>query len=56
MRRWTSEPEKKQWEVVDVDSATVFIAASEESRDAFIDAIELVGHRVIVKELKERKS
>ena len=42
---------KLAWEVVDVDLAEVYHAANPEERDAFREAVELVNHRVIVKEV-----
>lgn len=44
--------EKKiSWEVIDVELAHVFQCDTAEGRDAFQNAIELVGHRAIVKEV-----
>lgn len=40
-----------RWDVVDVDLAYAFYADSQESRDAYIKAIELMRHRFIVREV-----
>lgn len=40
------------WEVVDVDLAFAFQAYTPEQRDDLKAGIELVGHRVIVKEFQ----
>ena len=46
------EPLKRsQWEVVDVDEPHVFLCETKEGRDAFVNAIELMGHRANVKEV-----
>lgn len=39
------------WDVIDVDLAHVFQAETIAGRDAFVSAIELMGHRVFVKEI-----
>lgn len=43
---------KTMFEVIDVECAFVFYAETAASRDAFKDAVELVGHRCIVREVK----
>jgi len=40
------------WEVIDVDLAYPFFATTREGRDSFQHAIELLGHRCLVKEIK----
>lgn len=52
-RQCSWKPLKKtQWEVVDVELAHVFVCETKESRDAFMNAIELMGHRSIVNEVQ----
>lgn len=45
------EPKTKQWEVVDVELGQVFHCDTQDGRDAFQNAIELIGHRVLVREV-----
>lgn len=40
------------WEVIDVEVGHVFHAETIEGRDAFHNALELLGHRAIVKEVR----
>ena len=44
--------ERVRYEVVDVETADVFHAYTPAERDDYKDAIELVNHRAIVKEVK----
>ena len=41
-----------KWEVVDVELAHVFLCETKDGRDAFVNAVELMGHRAIVKEIQ----
>lgn len=40
------------WEVVDVDCAIVYHADNSEERDFFRESIEIMNHRVLVKEVQ----
>jgi hypothetical protein len=45
------KPRGKFWEVVDVEIAFVFYAETKEVAELYRKAVELVGHRSIVKEV-----
>lgn len=42
---------RKLWEIVDVNEAHVYHASSVEERDAFMNAVDLMNHRVMVREV-----
>ena len=43
---------RKLWEVIDVELAHVFICETPDARDAQLNAVELMGHRAIIKEIQ----
>ena len=53
-RRGYQRPKVTCWEIIDVELAAVFWAATSESRDDYKNAIELVGHRALVREVPDR--
>jgi hypothetical protein len=51
-RRSQDRPRITCWEIIDVELAHVFWAATAGTRDDYKNAIEMIGHRAIVKEVK----
>lgn len=51
-RRAKDRPRVTCWEIIDVELAAVFWAATAETRDDYKKAVEMMGHRAIVKEVK----
>ena len=41
----------KSYEVIDVELGHVFVCDTRDQRDATLNAVELLGHRVIVREV-----
>jgi hypothetical protein len=44
---------KARWQIIDVDLAFSFFAETEEGRDCFVKAIELLNHEVKVVEVRD---
>lgn len=55
-RRKRDRPKVTCWEIVDVELAAIYWAATASMRDDYKNAIELAGHRAIVRDISAPKN